>query len=219
MDAKLYNQAGKEQGTIELPARVFGVKWNADLVNQVVLSMRSNMRQGNANAKTRGEVRGGGRKPWKQKGTGRARHGSTRSPIWRHGGVTHGPRTEKDYSRIVSKKMKSRALFSILSAKLRDGELLFVDQLSLPTVKTKQAESAVKSFASIAGFEKMSWKTGKRALFALPEKNDIVYKSFRNIPSVTTEELRNLSPVDALTYKYIVMVDPAKSLEQLTKKV
>lgn len=219
MEAKLYNQTGQEQGTIELPAGIFGVKWNADLVNQVVLSMRSNQRQGTAHTKNRGEVSGGGKKPWRQKGTGRARHGSIRSPIWRHGGVTHGPRVEKDYSRTITKKMRTKALFSVLSAKLREGELLLVDHLSLPQAKTKHAEGTLKNLASIAGFEKMNYKKGKRALFALPEQNTPIYKSFRNIASVATEELRNLNPVDALRYQYLIMVDPHKSLEQLARKL
>ena len=219
MQTTVYNQAGKEQSSIDLPSKLFGVKWNADLVNQVVLSMRSNQRQGNANAKMRGEVSGGGKKPWKQKGTGRARHGSTRSPIWRHGGVTHGPRADKDYSRTVNKKMKAKALFTVLSAKLRDGELLFLDQLALSEAKTKQAVAAVKTLSTLKGFEKMHYKTGKRALFALPEKSEALYKTFRNIPSVTTDEIRNLNPVDALTYQYLVIVNPTKSLPQLESKL
>src|SRR3989344_1758195 len=107
MDAIIYNQKGTDAGKIALPAKVFGAKWRADLVHQVVEGMKSNSRAGTADTKGRGEGRGGGRKPWKQKGTGRSRHGSSRSPIWVGGGVTHGPLAEKNYKRKISKKMRA----------------------------------------------------------------------------------------------------------------
>ncbi|MBI5138719.1 MAG: 50S ribosomal protein L4 [Candidatus Vogelbacteria bacterium] len=219
MQTKLYNQEGKELSDITLPEKIFGVKWNADLVNQVITSMRSNQREGNAHAKNRGEVSGGGKKPWKQKGTGRARHGSTRSPIWRHGGVTHGPRNDKDYTKIINKKMKAKALYSILSAKLRDGEILFVDGINLKESKTKHASSIVKSISGISGFNKIAYKSGRRALISLPEKNDGVYKSFRNLSTVSVDEFRNINPVDALAYQYLVIVDPNRSISQIENKI
>ena len=124
METKIYNQKGKEAGKITLPEEVFGLPWNADLVHQVVTSMLGNARTPVAHTKIRGEVRGGGKKPWKQKGTGRARHGSTRSPIWVGGGVTHGPRNDKIYARKINRKMKAKALYTILSKKAKDGEIL-----------------------------------------------------------------------------------------------
>src|ERR1700753_1872149 len=127
MEATLYNAQGKSAGQISLPEGVFGLPWNADLVHEVVRLMNSNSRSAVANTKTRGEVRGGGKKPWKQKGTGRARHGSARSPIWVGGGITHGPRSDKNFDRKINKKAKARAFLSILSKKYKDGQVLFVD--------------------------------------------------------------------------------------------
>jgi len=115
MNADIYNANGKKAGSVELPENVFGVAWNDALMHQVVTSMQDNARTPVAHAKTRGEVRGGGKKPWNQKGTGRARHGSTRSPIWKGGGVTHGPRNDKSYARTVPKKMRIKALTMALS--------------------------------------------------------------------------------------------------------
>ncbi len=117
MESKIYNTSGKSVGNIKLPEGIFGLKWNADLVHEVVRLMNSNSRTAIAHTKTRGEVRGGGKKPWKQKGTGRARHGSSRSPIWVGGGVTHGPRNDKNFDRKINKKAKTKALFTILSRK------------------------------------------------------------------------------------------------------
>ena len=135
LEAPVYSDKAKKVSTVALPASVFGVKWNADLVHQVTISMMSNARAGTAHTKDRGEVRGGGKKPWKQKGTGRARHGSSRSPIWVGGGVTHGPRTEKDFSKKINKKMRTKALFTVLSKKYALGKVLFVDALSLTEKK------------------------------------------------------------------------------------
>jgi large subunit ribosomal protein L4 len=130
MDAKIYNQKGKESGKVTLPDAVFAMQWNADLVHQVAVGMMSNARDPIAHTKTRGEVRGGGKKPWQQKGLGRARHGSSRSPIWVGGGVAHGPRNDKNYTKKINKKMKTAALYSILSKKLKDNEIIFLDTLS-----------------------------------------------------------------------------------------
>lgn len=203
-EAKIYNQKGAEAGKIELPAKVFAAKWRSDLVHQVVESMRSNKRAGTADAKGRGEVRGGGRKPWKQKGTGRARHGSTRSPIWVGGGVTHGPLAEKNYKRTISKKMRAQALFSVLSRKLKDKEVIFVDTLSLPEIKTKTAVSVLKNL-----------KLHGRILLALYERGPKTEKSFRNIPGLEVIFLKNLNPFQALNYKNILIERPAEAVKFL----
>ena len=139
MEAKLYNIQGKTEGTVQVPETLFGVPWNADLVHQVVVSMQANARQTNAHTKDRGEVRGGGRKPWKQKGTGRARHGSTRSPIWAHGGVAHGPRNEKIYEKKINRKVREKALLTALSQKFRDGEVVFLKEVALEAPKASVA--------------------------------------------------------------------------------
>ena len=148
----IYDTKGKEVGSVNLPEDVFGQKWNADLVHQVVTSMLSTARTSVAHTKNRGEVRGGGKKPWQQKGTGRARHGSIRSPLWVGGGVTHGPRNDKDYTRKVNKKMKSKALYSIISAKFNRGEILFVNDLSTKAMKTSEAKNILASLSKVDGF-------------------------------------------------------------------
>jgi len=132
----MYTAEGKEKGNIQLPESVFNVPWNGPLMHQVVTSMQDNARTPVAHVKTRGEVRGGGKKPWQQKGTGRARHGSIRSPIWKGGGVTHGPLKEKNYKRKINKKMAVKALAVVLSAKISDKEILILDGLNLQAPKT-----------------------------------------------------------------------------------
>ncbi|MCE9643901.1 50S ribosomal protein L4 [Candidatus Parcubacteria bacterium] len=218
MEAITYNNKGKEAGSIELPEKIFGAKWNADLVHQVVTSMLSSRRQGSAHTKDRGEVRGGGRKPWKQKGTGRARHGSIRSPLWRGGGTTFGPRADKNYARKVNRKMSAAALASVLSQKLRDGEILFVESLSLTTPRTKEASSFLKTFASIKGFEKMGARRGMSVVLALPKREVSLDRGFRNIGTVTVEEARNLNAADLLAHRYLAVVDPKGFVEAISAR-
>lgn len=174
----------------------------------------SSKRKGTAHAKTRGEVRGGGKKPWKQKGTGRARHGSSRSPIWVGGGTTHGPRNDKNYDRKVNAKQNAKALASILSAKLRDGEIIFIDEIDFKAPKTKDAREVLINFAKIKGFERLSKKTNA-ALIALSGKSQAVEKSFQNIGNVSVLETRNINPIEAMRFKYIVIENPAKSIKIL----
>lgn len=218
MEATIYNTKGKEAGKVKLSDAVFGLPWNADLVHQVMTSMMSSARQRIAHAKTRGEVRGGGKKPWRQKGTGRARHGSTRSPIWVGGGTTHGPRNEKNYDRKINKKMKTKALFTLLSKKHKDGEILFVDSISFAAPKTAEAKSVLVSFSKIKGFERLETKKLNAAVIALSSKNVPTEKSFANIGSVHVEEARNLSPLDILNSKFIIFENPEKSLAVFASK-
>lgn len=213
--AKIYNQKGGDAGSVELPAEVFGLKWNADLVKQVVDSTLSSRRKPVAHVKTRGEVAGGGKKPWKQKGTGRARHGSIRSPIWVGGGVTHGPRKDKNYTRIVPKKMKAKALFTILSRKYKEGEILFVDNFGLKDNKTKEAVRALSGLSSVSGFENLLSKRKNSAVIALSSKQREVEKSFRNLGNVEVVEARNMDLISLLGHKYLVIENPEEALKVL----
>ncbi len=191
--------------------KVWGLAWNADLVSQVVEAMRSNARAGTAAVKDRGEVRGGGKKPWRQKGTGRARHGSSRSPIWRHGGITHGPLTEKVYIKKINKKARAKALSIVLSEKLRKGEVLFVDNIAMKEPKTKEARTVIAALAGVKGFEKLLTKKRNAAYIAVDEKSDAVVKSFSNFGNIELDTVQNMNPVDLLLYKYVVIVSPEKA--------
>lgn len=218
METKVYNQEGKEAGKITLPEVVFNVPWNADLVHQVVVSMQANARTPVAHTHDRGEQRGGGRKPWRQKGTGRARHGSRRSPIWRGGGVTHGPRNEKSYAKTINKKMRTKALYAVLSKKLKDNELFFVDQLSFDAPKTKEAKEVLKALAGVSGLESLATKRKNAAFIAFAQKNETAERSFRNIGSLSVNEVRNLNPVDVLSYRYLIITDPKAAIQTLAAK-
>ena len=215
METKIYNQKGAEVGKIELPTKVFGARWRADLVHQVVEGMRSNKRAGTADTKGRGEVRGGGRKPWKQKGTGRARHGSSRSPIWVGGGVTHGPLAEKNYKRTITKSMRAQALFSVLSKKFKDKEILFVDSLDLSDIKTKNAKEVMKSLAKTSKWKIIENAKKPKILVALIGRNEKIEKSFRNLPQLEIVFLKNLNPLDVLNYRYLLIENPADSVKFL----
>ncbi len=222
MEQDLYTWEGKKAGTVTVPEELFALPWNADLVHQVVTAMQSNARANTAHAKDRGEVRGGGRKPWRQKGTGRARHGSTRSPIWKGGGVTHGPSNERNYSRKINKKMRDKALLTVLSQKLRDKELIFVESGatgSLAVPKTKEAAMRLGKLAEVTGCPHLRYLRGKRALIATPILEQVMVKSFRNIPTARVEELRTVSPIDLLSYEYVIMSNPTDALKVLAERV
>lgn len=218
METKVYNQSGKETGKFTLPESVFGLPWNADLVHEVVRLMNSNSRSNIAHTKTRGEVRGGGKKPWKQKGTGRARHGSTRSPIWVGGGIAHGPRNDKNFSRKINKKVRVKALCTILSKKFKEGEILFLDQVSMSAPKAKDAKVFLASVSKVKGFEKLATKKSNAAIIATESKDVSVEKSFRNFGNVAVEEFRNINPVSVLNHTYLILANPSESLKSLVSK-
>lgn len=219
MEATIYNVKGASAGKVKLSEKAFGLSWNADLVHQVMTSMMSNARQPIAHTKTRGEVSGGGKKPWRQKGTGRARHGSSRSPLWIGGGVAHGPRNDKNYARKVNKTAKAKAFFIVLSKKFRDGEVLFVDSLSFAAPKTAEAKSVLVGLSKAKGFETLATKRKNAAFIAIGKKDPNVEKSFRNIGSVIVDEARNLNMLDLLGSKFVVIENPTESIKALEAKL
>jgi len=202
----VYNQKGEKVGQTRLPKEVFGKEINPDLIHQVAVCMMTNQREPWAHAKDRSEVRGGGRKPWRQKGTGRARHGSIRSPIWIGGGVTHGPRKEKKYEKKIPKKMKRSALLSVLSGKVKDKEVVVLDKLEIDTPKTKRMAEVLKNLR-----EKAKALDKGSILIAIPKKDDNIIRSGANIPKTEVIEARNLNVLDLLKYKYLIL--PKESIK------
>ena len=205
MKVKNYNQKGEEIGEIELPEKIFGLKVNSDLIYQVILAQQANRRQNTAKTKGKGEVRGGGKKPWRQKGTGRARHGSIRSPLWRGGGVTFGPTTEKNYKKRIPIKMKRTALLQVLSAKAKENLILVLDGLKMKEPKTKEMAKTLN---------KLFLKKGS-GLVILPKMQKELILSVRNIPKATAMQAKDLNALDLLNYKYVLLFkDSVKTIEE-----
>ena len=219
MQADVYNKEGKSKGKVTLPESVFGLSWNAGLVHEVVTSMQSNARANTAHTKDRSEVRGGGRKPWRQKGTGRARHGSRRSPIWTGGGVTFGPRNERNYTKKINKNARSKALGITLSKKLADKEIIFIDKFAFGEPKTKNAKEILTALAKISGKETLATKPKNAALVILPERDENTERSFRNFGNVFVEQAKDVNPVELLTFKYVIVADPEASVETFLKRM
>ena len=190
--ANVYNMAGKQVGEIDLSDAIFGIEPNESVVHDVVKNHLSNCRQGTQSALTRAEVSGGGKKPYRQKGTGRARQGSTRAPQWTHGGIVFAPKP-RSYRYTLHKKVKRLALKSVLSAKAAEGNVLVVDDMTLPEVKTKN----VAAFLSAVGASK--------ALMVTNEVNENVVKSARNIPGVETSPARLINVYDILKAKQLIV--------------
>ena len=219
MKSIIYTSEGTEKGEVTLPESVFGVSWNADLVHEVVTGMQANARESTAHTKDRSEKRGGGRKPWKQKGTGRARHGSRRSPIWTGGGVTFGPRSEKDYSVKINKKVKVKAFATVMSKKLADNEVIFVETLAMDTPKTKDVKGIIAALAKSSGNATLATKRKNAALVVLAERDLAIEKSFRNFGNIEVAQAKDINPVDLLTYKYVVVADPSAAIEIFETRV
>ncbi len=218
MKTDIYNHTGKVSGSIELPESIFGLDWNGDLVHQVVVGMQANARANTAHTKDRSEVSGGGKKPWRQKGTGQARHGSRRSPIWRGGGITFGPRADRDYSQKINKKMRAKALFVALSQKLRDGKIIFTDGFSDAQGKTVEMKKALDAFAGIDGFITLNTKKHNNIFMTAVAPSSELKRATSNIFHVTLADLINLNVVDILNYRYLIITDPTKSVEVLNAK-
>lgn len=208
MKVAVYNQSGKEAGEITLPKEIFEVKMNADLVHQVFVSQTGNMRQASAHTKDRSEVRGGGKKPWRQKGTGRARAGSIRSPLWKGGGVTGGPTNEKVYERTVPVKMRKKAVYMVLSEKAKNNFLVVLEALALEKPKTKLMADMLK---------KLPVKDASRLV--INSEGKPVFMVARNIARTGVTETRNLNVVDLLNYQYVVISkEGIKELEKTLAK-
>jgi len=215
LEMPVFSMDGAKVGTFTLPEVLFTAPWRADLVHQVTTAMQANARQNRANTKDRSEVSGGGKKPWAQKGTGQARHSSTRSPIWRHGGVTFGPRSERDYSEKINRKMRIEALRSVLSRKAKDGEIILVDKLAFSEPKAKVAKLALEKLAEGASATYLASKKKNAALFALASYDANAIKSFSNFGNVMTEEARNLNPLSVMTCKYLIVEKPEEAFATL----
>jgi large subunit ribosomal protein L4 len=218
-DATIYSAKGTKASTMTLPEKVFGLKWNGDLVHEVVTSMLANKRAGTAHTKDRSEVSGGGKKPWKQKGTGQARHGSNRSPIWVGGGITHGPRNEKDYSKKINKKARVKALFTILSKQYASGAVLLVDDLALSTIKTKDAQAVLTNLAKVESFAKLGGGKRTTTLVVVPELTDTITKSFANLAGAMVLPASELNPLILSTVRHLVIVDPSVVVPALESKM
>ncbi len=209
--AKIYNLTGKEVGEQTLPTTIFGVKVKPELVQQAVVAQQANSRSAIAHTKGRGEVRGGGRKPWKQKGTGRARHGSTRSPIWIGGGVTFGPTNQRNFALDINKKMKKKALAMVLSDKVAHDRIIFIDTLEIPEGKTKNLKQGLATLPS---------KT-KKVLVVTDAAHDKVIRAARNLDRVQTIAVNSLNVVDLLRYEWLIvpqtLVDRMASIYSIKK--
>ena len=190
---KVLNMAGAEVGTVELNDSIFGVEPNTAVVHEVVKNHLANCRQGTQSALTRAEVSGGGKKPWRQKGTGHARQGSTRAPQWTHGGIVFAPKP-RSYSYVLNKKVKRLAMKSALSAKAAAGEIIVIDSIKMDSIKTKDFRAFLNAV-----------KADGKSLVVTPAKDEIVVKSARNIPGVETSMANLINVYDILKAKYLVL--------------
>lgn len=194
MNIDVYNQTGEKVGTTRLSAEIFGLKPKPELVHQVVVAMQANLRKPWAHTKTRGEVSGGGKKPWRQKGTGRARAGSIRSPLWRGGGIIFGPRKERTFQKKINKKVKRLVLKMVLSDKALNKKIIILDKLALPEIKTKEMEKFLEKFL----------KEKEKALLILDKKDNKIIYSARNLPYLKIDLANNLNLLDLLNCNYLL---------------
>lgn len=230
----IYNQQGEKTGEKQLNEVVFGVKVKPEVIHEVVVGQMANLRQPLAHTKTRSEVRGGGRKPWRQKGTGRARHGSIRSPLWIGGGVTFGPRKERNYKVKINKKVRRKAIFMILSDKVADNRLILLDKIELPEAKTKKLWEILKILnekimtkVDDSGEKKQKDKKNKKTkkeklpkvMIVLGEKKEefdkMILRSARNLPVVSVSRFNSLNLLDLLRVNYLICEE--KTIDSIEK--
>lgn len=208
MKIDLYEQSGEKKGTLDVSDEMFKAKVNDELIRLTVIRQLSNSRQANAHVKTRAEVRGGGKKPWRQKGTGRARFGSTRNPLWRGGGVAFGPRNVRNYELEMPKRARRAALFSVLSQRAAENKIFALDSYEAETPKTKDFATMVTKLPS-----------GRSLLVILEKKDAAIEKSAHNIPNVKTILVDYLNPHDLLTFDNIMFMKPSiKRAEEIFLK-
>jgi len=194
-DALIYNISGEKVSSVKLPTAIFGVEVSPELIHRVVVSRQANLRKSTAHTKTRGEVRGGGKKPWQQKGTGRARAGSIRSPIWRGGGITFGPRNERNYTQKINKKIQRQVLLMALSDKAINNRLVIVDNFNLAAEKTKEFAKLLKLLPI----------QNQKCLFAYQPSEIIIHRVAKNIASVATIPVQNINLRQLLDANYVLM--------------
>ena len=204
MDYPVYNQEAEKVGKVSLSDKIFDVDMNKDLLYQVVTSQIDNQRQPLAHTKDRSDVRGGGIKPWRQKGTGRARHGSIRSPLWKGGGVTFGPRKERNFKSKINKKMARKALFVALSSKIKDQEFTVVDSVELKNWKTKEMAVVIKKVSEL-----FAVKHGSLLLVTPTKLNDTIERTVRNLPKVDVMEAKNLNALNIVARKNVIVLKDA----------
>lgn len=210
MTLDIYNLKNEKVGTVAVPDTLFAAPWRAKLVEQVLLAQLANARRPWAHAKGRGEVRGGGKKPWRQKGTGRARHGSIRSPLWRGGGKAHGPSSERDYGEKVNKKMRQGALASVLSKKFRDGGVRVIQSLAFDDAKTKSVANALRGALALP-------KNSKRydVLLVPHAENKTLLRGARNLTKTKVSAPTSLNVYDLMNYKHVLI--EAQAIKELSK--
>jgi len=192
---KVYNQSGKPVGEVNLEPKIFNIEVKPELIQQAVRTQTANKRRTIAHTKGRADVRGGGRKPWRQKGTGRARHGSIRSPIWKGGGVTFGPKKERNYFLKMNKKARQKALLMTLSDKAKSKGIVIVDKLELPAIKTKELLKIIF---------KLPLK--KKILTVLPKSDQKVIKSAKNLSNIKIINANSLNTIDILSHEYLLIL-------------
>ncbi len=214
-EAPLYTKEAKKiSKMVSLPADIFTSEWNKDLIQQVIVSLSSNQRKRTAHTKGRSEVRGGGKKPYRQKGTGRARHGSIRSPLWVGGGVTFGPTNTKDYSKKINKKIRAKALSIVLSKKLEENTVACVENMKLESPKTKIAAKILSTIKKDFGQKEQT-----NTLVVFPQKNIVQSKSWCNLHRLFLTDIDTLNALDVFRHTTIIFVSPEECMEKLSDRL